>query len=125
MTTHRSEPPFRADHVGSLLHPKVLQEARAKWKSGAIPHDALREVEDTCIAAAIARQEAIGLRAATDDEYRRAYWHYDFVGGLDGVDIYEPEEKSQFQGNVPLTHKLRVNSRIGWTRPVMIDHYRF
>ena len=56
MTTSRTTPPFRADHVGSLLRPKVLQEARAKWKSGTLPHDALREVEDTCIATAIARQ---------------------------------------------------------------------
>ena len=96
MTTR---PPFRADHVGSLLRPKVLQEARAKWKAGTLPHDALRSVEDQCIAAAIARQESIGLRAATDGEYRRAYWHYDFVAGLDGVEIYEPEQKIQFQGN--------------------------
>ena len=95
---------------------KCLQEARAKWKAGTLPHDALREVEDQCIAAAIARQEEIGLRAATDGEYRRAYWHYDFVAGLDGVEIYEPEQKIQFQGNVPLTHKLRVNGRIGWTQ---------
>jgi 5-methyltetrahydropteroyltriglutamate--homocysteine methyltransferase len=125
MTTHRTEPPFRADHVGSLLRPRVLQEARAKWKSGTLPHDALREIEDSCIGQAIARQEAIGLRAATDGEYRRAYWHYDFVAGLDGVEIYEPAEKIQFQGNVPLQHKLRVNGRIGWTKPTMIDHYQF
>jgi 5-methyltetrahydropteroyltriglutamate--homocysteine methyltransferase len=125
MPTHRTEPPFRADHVGSLLRPRVLQEARAKWKSGAIPHAALREVEDSCITEAIARQEAIGLRAATDGEYRRAYWHYDFVAGLDGVEIYEPAQKIQFQGNVPLPHKLRVNGRIGWTKPTMIDHYQF
>jgi 5-methyltetrahydropteroyltriglutamate--homocysteine methyltransferase len=125
MTTHRTEPPFRADHVGSLLRPKKLQEARAKWKSGAIPHDALREIEDSCITEAITRQEAIGLRAATDGEYRRAYWHYDFVAGLDGVEVYEPAEKIQFQGNVPLTHKLRVNGRIGWTQPTMIDHFQF
>ncbi|HEY4172516.1 MAG TPA: 5-methyltetrahydropteroyltriglutamate--homocysteine S-methyltransferase [Rhodopila sp.] len=118
-------PPFRADHVGSLLRPKVLHEARAKWKAGTLPLDALRAVEDQCIAAAIAKQEEIGLRAATDGEYRRAYWHYDFVAGLDGVEIYEPEQKIQFQGNVPLTHKLRVNSRITWTKPTMIDHYQF
>src|ERR1700744_6591620 len=122
MTTR---PPFRADHVGSLLRPKVLQEARAKWKAGTLPHDALRAVEDQCIAAAITRQEDIGLRAATAGEYRRAYWHYDFVAGLDGVEIYEPAEKVQFQGNVSLGHKLRVNGRIGWTRPVMIEHYHF
>jgi 5-methyltetrahydropteroyltriglutamate--homocysteine methyltransferase len=125
MTTPRSTPPFRADHVGSLLRPKMLQEARTKWKAGALPHDALREVENTCIAAAIARQEDLGLRAATDGEYRRAYWHYDFVAGLDGVEIYEPAEKIQFQGGVPLGHKLRVNSRIDWTEPTMIDHFQY
>jgi 5-methyltetrahydropteroyltriglutamate--homocysteine methyltransferase len=118
-------PPFRADHVGSLLRPKVLQEARAQWKAGTLPQDALRDVEDRCIAAAIAKQEDIGLRAATDGEYRRAYWHYDFVAGLDGVEVYEPEQKIQFQGGIPLTHKLRVNGRIAWTRPTMIDHYQF
>ncbi len=125
MTTARMIPPFRADHVGSLLRPKVLQEARAKWKAGTLSHDALREIEDRCIAAAIAKQEEIGLRAATDGEYRRAYWHYDFVAGLDGVEIYEPTEKIQFHGGVPLRHKLRVNGKISWSKPTMIDHYRF
>jgi 5-methyltetrahydropteroyltriglutamate--homocysteine methyltransferase len=125
MTTARMIPPFRADHVGSLLRPKELQEARAKWKAGTLPHDALREIEDRCIAAAIAKQEEIGLRAATDGEYRRAYWHYDFVAGLDGVEIYEPAEKIQFHGGVPLRHKLRVNGKINWSKPTMIDHYRF
>ncbi len=80
-------PPFRADHVGSLLRPKPLQEARAAWKAGTLPPAALREVEDRCITAAIARQQDIGLRAATDGEYSRAYWHYDFVAGLDGVEL--------------------------------------
>ena len=97
MTTARTIPPFRADHVGSLLRPKELQEARAKWKAGTLPHDALREIEDRCIAAAIAKQEEIGLRAATDGEYRRAYWHYDFVAGLDGVEIYEPDAEDPVQ----------------------------
>jgi 5-methyltetrahydropteroyltriglutamate--homocysteine methyltransferase len=118
-------PPFRADHVGSLLRPKPLQQARAAWKAGTLPHDALRDVEERCIEAAIARQEEIGLRAATDGEYRRAYWHYDFVAGLDGVELYEPEHKIQFKGNVPLPLALRVNGRIGWSQPVMIDHYEF
>jgi 5-methyltetrahydropteroyltriglutamate--homocysteine methyltransferase len=125
MTSPRTAPPFRADHVGSLLRPKPLQEARAKWKAGTLAHEALKEVEDRCIAEAIARQESIGLRAATDGEYRRAYWHYDFVAGLDGVEIYEPEQKIQFQGGVPLGHKLRVDGRIGWSKPVMIDHFRY
>src|SRR6201999_2907938 len=122
MTTR---PPFRADHVGSLLRPKVLQEARAMWKAGTLPHDALREVEDRCIDAAIAKQEEIGLRAATDGEYRRAYWHYDFVAGLDGVELYEPEQKIQFTGGLPLTHMLRVNGKIGFTKPIMLNDYRY
>ena len=121
----RARPPFRADHVGSLLRPRELQEARAAWKSGAMSREALRAVEDRCIAAAIRRQQEIGLRAVTDGEYRRAYWHYDFVAGLDGVEIYEPEQKIQFKGNVPLPHALRVTGRIGWSKPVMIDDYRF
>jgi 5-methyltetrahydropteroyltriglutamate--homocysteine methyltransferase len=118
-------PPFRADHVGSLLRPKELQAARAAFKAGTLPADALRDIEDRCIAAAIAKQEDIGLRAATDGEYRRAYWHYDFVGGLDGVEIYEPEQKIQFKGNVPLGHALRVTGPIRWNQPTMIDHFGY
>jgi 5-methyltetrahydropteroyltriglutamate--homocysteine methyltransferase len=120
-----SPPPFRADHVGSLLRPGKLRDARSAWKAGTLPLEALRSIEDECIAAAIAKQEAIGLRAATDGEYRRAYWHYDFVAGLDGVELYEPEQKIQFKGNVPLGHALRVNGRIGWSKPVMLDAYQF
>ncbi|HEX5326889.1 MAG TPA: 5-methyltetrahydropteroyltriglutamate--homocysteine S-methyltransferase [Acetobacteraceae bacterium] len=120
----RAKPPFRADHVGSLLRPPRLQAARAARKAGGLPDHALRAVEDDCIATAIAQQEATGLRAATDGEYRRAYWHYDFVSGLDGVEIYEPEQKIQFKG-ATLSHALRVNARIRYRRPVMVDHFRF
>jgi 5-methyltetrahydropteroyltriglutamate--homocysteine methyltransferase len=123
--TARTTPPFRADHVGSLLRPKELQAARAAWKAGTMGHDALREVEDRCITAAIAKQQEIGLRAATDGEYRRAYWHYDFVSGLDGVEIYEPEQKIQFKGGVPLGHMLRVNGRIAFGKPIMLDDFKF
>jgi 5-methyltetrahydropteroyltriglutamate--homocysteine methyltransferase len=121
----RNRPPFRADHVGSLLRPRALTEARAARKTGALSDDALRAVEDRCIEAAIRRQEEIGLRAVTDGEYRRAYWHYDFVSGLDGVELYEPEQKIQFKGGVPLPHALRVTGRIGWGKPVMVEDYRF
>jgi len=118
-------PPFRADHVGSLLRPPPLQQARAAWKAGTLSHDSLRQVEDRCIVDAIAKQEELGLRAASDGEYRRAYWHYDFVSGLDGVEIYEPEQKIQFKGNVALPHALRVTGPIAWSKPVMLDHYAF
>ena len=120
----RTLPPFRADHVGSLLRPRQLAEARAAHKAGTLPDDALRAVEDRCIAAAVAQQEAIGLRAATDGEYRRAYWHYDFVSGLDGVEVYEPEQKIAFKGAI-LPHALRVKGPIRYSHPIMLDHFRF
>lgn len=121
----RNLPPFRADHVGSLLRPRELVEARAARKAGTLSADALRAVEDRCIGTAIRKQEEIGLRAATDGEYRRAFWHYDFVSGLDGVELYEPEQKIMFKGNVPLPLSLRVTGKIGWSKPVMVDHFRF
>ncbi len=74
----RSRPPFRADHVGSLLRPSALRAARTAHAAGKLADAALRVEEDRCIAAAIRKQEEIGLRAATDGEYRRAYWHLRF-----------------------------------------------
>jgi 5-methyltetrahydropteroyltriglutamate--homocysteine methyltransferase len=121
----RTRPPFRADHVGSLLRPMELREARAARAAGTLDPAGLREVEDRCIARAIAKQESIGLRAATDGEYRRAYWHFDFVSRLEGVELYVPEEQVQFKGGVKLGHSLRVNGRIAWKEPVFIDDYKF
>jgi 5-methyltetrahydropteroyltriglutamate--homocysteine methyltransferase len=121
----RSLPPFRADHVGSLLRPRELADARASRKAGTLSVDGLRAVEDRCIEAAIRKQEELGLYAATDGEYRRAYWHFDFVSGLDGVELYEPEQKVQFKGGPPLPLALRVTGKIGWSKPVMVDDYRF
>jgi 5-methyltetrahydropteroyltriglutamate--homocysteine methyltransferase len=121
----RTRAPFRADHVGSLLRPVELREARAARKAGTLSVEALRAVEDRCIPAAIKRQEEIGLRAATDGEYRRAYWHFDFVSGLDGVELYEPDQKVMFKGNLPLPLALRVTGPIRWNRPVMVDDWRF
>jgi len=121
----RKSQPFRADHVGSLLRPRELAQARASRKAGTLSVDALRAVEDRSIASAIRRQEELGLRAVTDGEYRRAFWHYDFVSGLDGVELYEPEEKILFKGGLPLPLALRVSGRIGWSKPVMVDDFRF
>ena len=120
----RNRPPFRADHVGSLLRPPSLRAARLARARGEITAEALRAEEDRCIRNAVAKQEQIGLRAATDGEYRRAYWHFDFLAGLDGVEIYEPEQKVQFKG-ATLPHALRINGPIRWREPVMIDHFRF
>ena len=85
-----TQPPFRADQVGSLLRPPELREARAKARAGALAPAQLNEVEDRCIRAAVARQESIGLRAVTDGEYRRDFWHLDFMSQLDGVGTTAP-----------------------------------
>ncbi len=121
----RTRAPFRADHVGSLLRPIRLREARAARALGDISAEALREVENTCIREAIAKQESIGLRAATDGEYRRAYWHFDFMAGLEGVDLVTPEKMVEFKGGVMLPKSLQVNARVGWNKPVMVDDFRF
>ena len=123
-TAPRLRPPFRADHVGSLLRPAELREARAARAAGRIDGAALRAVEDRCIERAIRKQEEIGLRAATDGEYRRGYWHFDFLAGLDGVAMYEPDQKVQFHG-ATLQHALRVTGPIAWRTPVFIDDFRF
>src|SRR4051812_23305456 len=83
--TDLSGPPFRADHVGSLLRPKNLLEARARHAAGAIDAAELRGIEDEAIADVVRMQGDIGLRTATDGEFRRASWHMDFIYAIDGI----------------------------------------
>src|SRR5262245_12548283 len=109
----KAKPPFRADHVGSLLRTAPLKEARARRGKGDISADDLKAVEDREIAAIIRRQEDIGLRAVTDGEFRRAFWNYDFLGALPGVEAYLGERKIKFQGVNPKPMMLRVTDRVG------------
>jgi len=81
----RATPPFRADHVGSLLRPASLKEARGRRERGEISAGDLRAAENAAIERIIARQSDTGLRSATDGEFRRAMWHFDFLEHLDGV----------------------------------------
>ena len=81
----RTTPPYRADHVGSLLRPPRLLAAREQHAAGRISADQLRAVEDDAIAEVVAMQEEVGLQSATDGEFRRASWHMDFIYQLDGV----------------------------------------
>ena len=123
---NRTKPPFRADHVGSLLRPVPLKEARAKREKGAITAEALQAIEDREIAKVIARQEEIGLKAVTDGEFRRAFWNYDFLGRLDGVEACLGERKIKFQGPQPRPMMLRVTAKLGsFTGHPMLDHFRF
>src|SRR5512142_2437028 len=81
----RTTPPFRADHVGSFLRPKFLLDARDQHRDGAIGADELRRVEDEAIRGVVKFQEGLGLRGITDGEYRRTYFHIDFLTQLEGV----------------------------------------
>jgi 5-methyltetrahydropteroyltriglutamate--homocysteine methyltransferase len=98
MASARSKPPFRADHVGSLLRPPELAEARQKWKRGELAADQLRLVEDKAIREAVALQQSVGLKGITDGEFRRDYWHLDFMWGFDGVKPSEEEFIAPFSG---------------------------
>src|SRR5512147_1573806 len=122
----RNRPPFRADHVGSLLRTAPLKEARAKHEEGEMSADALKAVEDREIAAIIRKQEDIGLRAVTDGEFRRAFWNYDFLGALPGVEAYLGERKIKFQGPNPKPMMLRVIGKLGsYSTHPMIEHFKF
>jgi len=122
----RTTPPFRADHVGSLLRTAPLKEARANAARGEMSAEALQAVEDREIAAVIRKQEEIGLQAVTDGEFRRAFWNYDFLGALDGVEAYLGERKISFQGKNPKPMMLRVTGKLGtFSGHPMLEHFRF
>jgi 5-methyltetrahydropteroyltriglutamate--homocysteine methyltransferase len=124
----RTKAPYRADHVGSLLRPAALKDARARRACGEISAEALKEVEDSEIEKAIVRQEEVGLHAITDGEFRRASWNYDFLERLAGVESYEGERKIKFsaQGPQPRAILLRVIGKLGgYKSHPMIDDFQF
>ena len=93
--TQRTKPPFRADHVGSILRTAPVKDARGKREKGEITAVQLKEVEDREIEKIIKKQEEIGLKLATDGEFRRSWWHFDFYGMLDNVEIPPGQSVSQ------------------------------
>src|SRR5476651_1741692 len=119
-------PPFRADHVGSLLRTAPLKDARTKRERGEITAQQLKAVEDREIAGVIKKQEGIGLQAVTDGEFRRAFWNYDFLGALDGVEAYLGERKIKFQGPNPKPMMLRVTGKLGtFSGHPMLEHFKY
>ena len=123
--TFRSIPPFRADHVGSLLRSASLKDARAKRQKGEITAEALKSIEDREIEAVIKKQEAVGLQCATDGEYRRSWWHFDFFRGLDGVTSFTTDHGIKFAGVETKAEGIRITSRVGFSGHPMLDHFRF
>ena len=118
--------PSRADHVGSLLRPVALRGARAQHAAGTLPAEALRQIEDRSIREVVRMQEEIGLQAVTDGEYRRAFWHYDFLAGLDGVEMVEVATGIQFSGGAQVRPVApAVTGRLAYSTDHMVDHFAF
>jgi 5-methyltetrahydropteroyltriglutamate--homocysteine methyltransferase len=124
--TQRTKPPFRADQVGSFLRTEPLKIARAKREKGEIDAAALKDVEDAEIRKLIRKQEEVGLKLATDGEFRRSWWHFDFLGGLDGVEIFEAGQGIQFKGVQTKARNIRVVGKVDFpdSHP-FLDHFRF
>jgi 5-methyltetrahydropteroyltriglutamate--homocysteine methyltransferase len=129
MSHRRTSPPFRADHVGSLLRPKRLLEARAEHAAGRLDDAGLRAVEDEAISAAVRRQEEVGLQSATDGEFRRASWHMDFIYALDGISKEAGHIAVQFHnpdGDIEFTPAaLHVNGRLGVSETIFGDAFAY
>ena len=121
----RTKPPYRADHVGSFLRSQPIKDARDKREKGQISAADLKTVEDQEIPKLIKKQEECGLQLATDGEYRRSWWHFDFYGMLDNVDIYELDHGIQFQGVQTKPRSIKVTGKIGFSIHPMVDHFKF
>jgi len=121
----RTKPPFRADHVGSLLRTAALKEARARCDSGEITAEALRQTEDREIEKVIRRQEDVGLKAVTDGEFRRSWWHFDFYKGLTGVELYSTGAGIKFAGVETKAEGLRIVDKLDFTGHPMLAHFGF
>lgn len=120
-----SRPPFRADEVGSLLRPGAIKKAREELESGKIDRSQLQTAEDECIREVVAKQEGVGLKAVTDGEFRRSWWHFDFLAGLDGVEWSQGTKAIQFQGTATKAESIAVTGKVGFGDHPMLGHFRF
>jgi 5-methyltetrahydropteroyltriglutamate--homocysteine methyltransferase len=128
-TGKRTSPPFRADHVGSLLRPARLLAARDDFAAGTIDAAALRAIEDEAIREAVRRQEDLGLQSVTDGEFRRASWHMDFIYQLDGISKEAGHIAVKFHnpdGDIEFTPAaMHVNGKLGVSKTIFGDDFRF
>ncbi len=122
----RTKPPFRADEVGSLLRPQRIKEARVRLEKGEIAPEELRKIEDTEIEKVVHKQASVGLKLATDGEFRRSWWHFDFLARLIGCELFHPEAGIQFAGVETRHDAVRVIGKLDFPADhPMLDHFRF
>jgi len=118
-------PVYRAEVVGSFLRPETLKKARQQFKAGEIDAQQLRAVEDTEILRVVQQQREAGLQVVTDGEFRRAWWHFDFFEGLQGVEGYDAEQGIQFNGVQTKARSIKVVNKLAFGDHPMIEHFRF
>jgi 5-methyltetrahydropteroyltriglutamate--homocysteine methyltransferase len=125
----RTSPPFRADHVGSLLRPPELLKAREEFAAGRLPAEELRAAEDAAIVDVVKMQRDVGLQSATDGEFRRASWHMDFIHQLGGIEKAPSDIKVRFrneQGEIEYTPAaLHVAERVHLDHPIFAQDFEF
>lgn len=117
--------PHHADHVGSLLRPAHLAAARQSWREGQLSADALRTIEDECITELVGHQERVGLGAATDGEFRRDWWHLDFLNGFDGIGLAQRERPANFSGEGESPPIPVVTGKVRHTTPIFVDAFTY
>jgi len=117
--------PYRAEVVGSYLRPAEIKQARKQFEAGEIDAATLRAVEDEAIRKVVAHQRENGLQVVTDGEFRRAWWHFDFFDGLDGVERYEAEQGIQFNGVQTKARGVKVTGKLGFSNHPMLEDFRF
>ena len=117
--------PFRADVVGSFLRPDVLKQARADFAAGVIDAGALRAVEDEAIRDLVAKQKAAGLHVITDGEFRRSYWHLDFMWGLQGIERRTSRTGYQFHDEETTADTAVVTGKISGESHPFVEHFKF
>src|ERR1051325_3603121 len=121
-----TKPPFRADEVGSLLRTDRIKDARARREKNEISAEDLRKVEDSEIEKVVHKQAQIGLKLATDGEFRRSWWHFDFLQHLTGCELFHPDEGIQFAGVQTRHDAIRVIGKLDFPdHHPMLDHFRF
>jgi 5-methyltetrahydropteroyltriglutamate--homocysteine methyltransferase len=125
----RTTPPFRADHVGSLLRPPELMRAREQFAAGQITKEELRAAEDAAILSVVRMQRDVGLQSATDGEFRRASWHMDFIYQLGGIERAPGDIKVHFrneQGEIEFTPAaIHVAEKVRLDRPIFAEDFEF
>ncbi|ELX6248773.1 cobalamin-independent methionine synthase II family protein [Cronobacter sakazakii] len=121
----RQHAPFRADIVGSFLRPDAIKQARQQFAAGEIDAAHLRKIEDDAIRHAVEQQCACGLHVVTDGEFRRAWWHLDFFGALQGVELVEVNQGIQFNGIQTKAQSVRVTGKVAFGDHPMLEDFRF